>query len=207
MKRVSLLAMSLVFAAVFAGIATAQPGSAAAPAKIGWIDSSAFGDDKAGISKYIQAQKSIEAEMQPKVTELKNMQTQMQTLQTDIQKLQGTPGNVPVDNVQKQIADKTDLGQKLQRDYEYKQKDAQAFYNRRAAEVLNPVSQQIMLAMKDFAKQKGFSVILDLSALAGDGQTPGALLFFDPTADLTKDFITFFNARPATAATAAATKP
>jgi len=48
--------MSLVFAAVFAGIATAQPGSAAAPAKIGWIDSSAFGDDKAGISKYIQAE-------------------------------------------------------------------------------------------------------------------------------------------------------
>jgi Skp family chaperone for outer membrane proteins len=206
MKRVSLLAMSLVFAAVFAGIATAQPGSAAAPAKIGWIDSGAFGDEKAGISKYVQAQKSIDTEMQPKVTELKNIQTQMQTLQSDIQKLQGTPASVPAENVQKQIADKTDQGQKLQRDYEYKQKDAQAYYARRAAEVLNPVSQQIMVAMREYAKQKGYSVILDLSALAGDGQTPGALLFFDPTADLTKDFITFFNARPATAATAA-TKP
>jgi Skp family chaperone for outer membrane proteins len=66
--------------------------------------------------------------------------------------------------------------------------------------VLGPILQEIGKAMQDFANQKGYDLILDLSKLDGAAM----ILAYNPAkADVTKDFITFFNARPATAATAA----
>jgi hypothetical protein len=54
-----------------------------------------------------------------------------------------------------------------------------------------------------FAKQKGYSLILDSSKL----YQAGIILAFDESkVDVTKEFITFFNARPATAATASIPK-
>lgn len=209
MKRVGLLALGLMFTAVFAASASAQPGAvpaAVAAGKVVWLDSGAFADDKEGISKYVQAQKALETEMAPKTAELKTLQTQMQTLQDDIEKLQKTPAGVPAANVQRQIQEKTDQGQGLQRQFEFKQKDAQAYYSKRAAEVLSPISQQIMKSLSDYAKAKGFTVILDIAVMAGDGQSPGSLLYLDPSADITKDFISYFN-KGAGAATATTTKP
>ena len=204
MKRVSLLAVSMIFTAIFAGAAMAQPGAAAAVAsgKIAWVNSAAFESDQ-GLTRYVQAQKSIETEMTPRTTKLKGLQTQMQTLQTDIANLQKQADNPAAnkDALARQIQDKNDQGQALQRQFEFEQKDAQAYYNKRAADLLGPIQQQIGAALEAYAKQKGYSVILDLSALVGDGQNPGALLYVDPTADVTKDFISFFNARPATTAT------
>ncbi|HEY2847841.1 MAG TPA: hypothetical protein VGI80_08480, partial [Pyrinomonadaceae bacterium] len=104
MKRVSLLALGLVFAAVSAVTAAAQPAGVPVqtanpiPGKVVWLDSSAFGDDKEGISKYIQAQKSLETEMKPLGDELKGIQTQLQTLQTDIENLQKQATTNPAAN-------------------------------------------------------------------------------------------------------------
>ncbi|HTH50635.1 MAG TPA: OmpH family outer membrane protein [Pyrinomonadaceae bacterium] len=211
MKRVSLFALGLIFAAVFAASASAQPGGVAAavtPGKVVWLDSGAFGDDKNGIAKYVQAQKSIENEMTPRTTKLKGYQTQMQTLQTDIANLQKQAETNPAADktaLARQIQEKTDQGQSLQRQFEFEQKDAQAYYAKRAGEILSPISQQIMKSLSEYAKAKGFTVILDISVMAGDGQSPGSLLYLDPSADITKDFISYFN--KSGAATATTTKP
>src|SRR3954454_8215382 len=121
MKRVSLLALGLIFAAGCVMTASAQPAGVPAqtaapiPGKVVWLDSSAFGDDKEGIQKYIQAQKSLEGEVKPKSDELKTIQTQLQTLQTEIENLQKqASGANPAVNptaIAKQIQDKTDQGQ------------------------------------------------------------------------------------------------
>lgn len=214
MKRVSLLALGLVFAAASAVTASAQPGGAAAaaalaPGKVVWLDSGAFGDDKEGIQKYIQAQKALEAEVKPKADELKTIQTQLQTLTTDIENLQKQANSNPAANTQaiaKQIQDKNDEGQTLQRSLEFKQKEAQAYYQKRAGVVLGPIQQQIAAALKDYAKSKGFTVILDIAAMVGDQQNPGSILYLDPSADVTRDFIIYFN-KTGAAATATTTKP
>ena len=59
--------------------------------------------------------------------------------------------------------------------------------------------------MQDYANQKGYDLILDAAKL----DSAGLILAFNPAkVDVTKDFITYFNARPAGAATAATpTKP
>ena len=215
MKRVSLLALGLVFAAAFALSASAQPAgvpvqtAAPIPGKVVWLDSSAFGDDKEGIQKYIQAQKSLETEVKPKADELKGIQTQLQTLSTDIENLQKQANANPAANQQalaKQIQDKTDQGQALQRQLDFKQKDAQAYYQKRAAEVLGPIQAQIANSLKEYAKSKGFTVILDIAVMAGDQQTPSSILYLDPSADVTRDFIAYFN-KTGGAATATTTKP
>ena len=215
MKRVSLLALGLVFAAAFAATASAQPAGVPAqtavptPGKVVWLDSAAFGDDKEGITKYIQAQKSVETELAPLSSELKGIQTQLQTLQTEIESLQKQATTNPAANQQalaKQIQDKTDQGQTLQRTFEFKQKDAQARYQKRVGEVLGPIQQQIAVSLRDYAKSKGFTVVLDIAVMAGDQQTPSSILYLDPSADVTKDFIVYFN-KTGGAATATATKP
>jgi len=216
MKRVSLLALGLVFAAAGAFGVSAQPAGVPAqtaapiPGKIVWLDSSAFGDDKEGISKFIQAQKSLETEVKPKADELKSIQTQLQTLQTEIENLQKQASSNPAikqETIAKQIQDKTDQGQTLQRSFEFKQKEAQAYLAKRQGEVLGPIQQAIANSLREYAKSKGFTVVLDIAVMAGDGQqVPSSILYLDPSADVTKDFITFFN-KTGGAATATTTKP
>jgi Skp family chaperone for outer membrane proteins len=198
MKRFSMFALALVFGAVFAGSALAQAGAQPAATKIGWIDTQAFADEKEGVTKYINALKALNTEMTPRVNELTAIQTKVKTIADDLNK--PVPANVPVD--QKALIAKQDEGQRLQREFEFKKKEYDAQVEKRSAEVLGPVSADISKAIQDFAKSKGYAVVLDIAALAN----ANAILALDPAANITKEFITFYNARPATAATAATPK-
>jgi Skp family chaperone for outer membrane proteins len=82
-----------------------------------------------------------------------------------------------------------------------KQEDAKARYEKRYQEVVGPVFNDIVKALNDFAKQKGYAVILDGAKL----EEAQILLGFDDKYDVTKDFVTFYNTRPA--GTAATTTP
>lgn len=198
MKRTTILAVSLVLAALFTVPAFGQT---PAPTKIGWIVTAAFGDEKEGITKYIQAEKALDTELKPRVTELQTLQTRIKTISDDLAKMQGANPAVPFD--QKAAAAKQDEGQRLQREFEFKQKEAQAVFGKRREEVLGPITQNIFQALQDYAKAKGFAVIIDISAL-GQENAPNPVLFLEPSANVTKDFITYYNTRPATTATTAA---
>ena len=129
MKKISLIATSLLFAVVFAvsafGQAPAAGTTGVAATKIGWIDTSAFGDDKAGVNKYNNALKALEAEMKPRVTELQGLQAKLQTISNDLKNMQGSTGTgVPLDP--RAAAAKQEEGQKLQREFEFKKKEYDA---------------------------------------------------------------------------------
>jgi Skp family chaperone for outer membrane proteins len=203
MKRFSTLAASFIFAALFAIPAFAQtaPAQVAGTGKIGLINTYAFADDKAGITKYKNALASLDAEFKPVNDELRTMGTKYQALAAEIQKLQTTNPAVPVKP--ETVQAKVDEYQNLERDIKRKQEDAKARFDRRQTEVVGPIYADIIKAMNDFAKQKGFAVILDGAKL----EEANILLGFDDKYDVTKDFIAFYNARPAgTAATTAAPK-
>ncbi len=198
MKRLSFFAFSLVCVAFLAAGAFAQVPAAN---KIGWIDTGAFGDEKEGVTKYVAALKALDAEMKPRVTELTGIQTRLQTLSADIAKATGANPAVPVD--QKALQAKQEEGEKLQREFEFKKKDYDAVVEKRSGEVLGPVSADISKAITEYAKAKGYAVILDINALA----QASAILALDGTANITKDFVTYYNARPAGTASTAAPKP
>lgn len=189
-----MVAVSFIFTAIFAGAAMGQ-----ATTKIGWLDTGAFANEKGGITKYINAYKALGAEVKPKETELVTIQTKIKTIADDITKMQAAKG-VPFDA--KTATSKQEEGQRLQREFEFKKKEYDAFVERRGADVIGPIQADISRAIQEFAKQKGYVAILDIDKLAN----AGAILALDTAANITAEFITFYNARPAGSATAATPK-
>ncbi|MEO6050587.1 MAG: OmpH family outer membrane protein [Pyrinomonadaceae bacterium] len=201
MKKISSLAAIFVFAAIFAVSAFAQAGAQPAASKIGWIDTGMFADEKDGVTKYLNALKALDAELKPRVTELQAIQTKLTTIKNEMDAATRNPA-VPVN--QQALQTKQDEGLRLQRDGEFKKKEFDVTYEKRSGEVLGPITNDILKALQDYAKQKGYAVVLDIAALAN--QNVNAILALDPTANISKEFITYYNTRPATTATTAVPK-
>ena len=205
MKTFRLFAV-LAFAAIFAVSAFAQA-PAAGTFKIGVINTAAFDDEKAGIKRYVTAVNTLETQLAPDVTVLKTMSSKLQALQTEIENLKRQiddpkrPAAVDVSKLQATAQAKYDEYQKMGLEFEYKQKDYKANAERREQSLTAPIRLDIGNAIQEFTKQKGFALILDAAKLDG----AGLLLGFDEKYDVTKEFITFYNARPASATATAAT--
>lgn len=178
--------------------AATQPTAAAANAavpetKIAYIDTSEFADEKTGINRYVTQMKTLEREFKPRQDELTTMQTRIKTIADEIGRLTSAGGASPVDP--KTIQAKQDEGERLGRDLKYKKEQADADFAKRYQEVIRPVSQDIMNALNQFAQQRGITMILDISRMGE------AVLTVNPAMDVTRAFITEYNAKnPATAA-------
>ncbi len=200
MKTFRSIAAVLAFAAIFAVSAFAQ---AAASPKIGIVNTGAF-DTKEGINKYVNAMNTLETQMKPELTVLQTMGNRLQALKTELEGLQNQlndpklPPAVDKNKLQATAQTKYEEYQKIGLEFEYKQKDYKASLERKEATVMSPVRQDIGNALQEFAKKNGYMMILDASKLDQNG----LLLAFDAKFDVTKEFITFFNTRPATTAAA-----
>ncbi|MCW5961334.1 MAG: OmpH family outer membrane protein [Pyrinomonadaceae bacterium] len=198
MKLIKFLAFNFIFASIFAVAVMAQ---APQTGKIAVINTKAFEADKTGIQRYINGFLSVDKEFEPVNNELRNLVTKRDNLEKEIRALQEQAQknpNVPIKP--ETINAKADEYERLGREIKYKQEDAKARYDRRQQDVLNPILADIGKAMDEFANQKGYSVILDGSKL----DQAGVILALSKTADVTDEFIKFYNARPAGTAT---TKP
>ena len=203
MKRFSYIAAVFVFAAISAVSAFGQApaGSAqSAPFKMAVIDSEAFAAQTGGITRYAAALKALSDEFKPLETELQGMVTKYTTLGNEIKSLQekAASGTVPID--QRTAAAKVEEYQNLEVAIKRKQEDGKNRAARREPQVMGPIRAEIGKALQDFAKQKGYALILDAAKLDGAGLI---LAFDEAKIDATKDFITFFNAKPATTASTA----
>jgi len=201
MKTFRLLAASLFFAAIFSVSAFAQ----VTTVKVGLINTLAFDNDKVGITKYNTAMTALESEFKKDGVDLDAMATRINTLQGELETMQKQLQNppdpkVPIGNrdaMQASFNQKYVDYEKLAREYKFKQEDAKVRFERRRQTVMGPVLLDIGKAMQEFAKQKGYTIILDGAKLED-----AALLLAigDEKIDVTKEFITFYNARPATTA-------
>ncbi len=200
MKRFSFIAVSFVFAAISALSAFGQGAAVptAQPAKIVVINTAVF-DTKDGITKYANAMNALENEFKPAQTEIQGLLTRYQSLATEIENARKANPAVPIN--QQSLQTKADEAQGLEIQIKRKQEDGKTKFEKRQQQIMGPILQDIGKAMDDFAKQKGYALILDAAKLEG----AGLILAVDlPKVDVTRDFITFYNARPATTATTAA---
>src|SRR5215471_7024492 len=205
MRRFNLAAVSVLFTAIFAISALAQaPAQPGAGTRIAVINTQAFDDDKGGISKYTAAMNALDKEFAPLQTEIQGLVNRYNALGAEIKKLQDSanaPTPVPIN--QQDAAKKVDEYQSLETQIKRKQEDGKAKLEKRQQEVMGPILQDIGKAMDEYAKQKGYAMILDGAKL----DSAGLILAVDLTkVDVTKDFITFYNARPAGTASTTAPK-
>jgi len=201
MKTFRLIAASFIFSALFAVSAFAQ--AAAPTGRIGLINTFAFEDEKVGITKYRNAIGSVETEFKPDNDKLRASAQRYETLRKELEGFQNTVktgGKVPISDAALQA--KVDELAKLEREIKFQQEDAKSRYERRYQTVVGPILGDIMKAMNDFAKQKGYAVILDGAKL----QESGILMAFDEKYNVTIEFIQFYNTRPAGTASAATPK-
>lgn len=200
MKTFRLIAVNFVFAAIFAVSAFAQ--AQTTTGRVGLVNTYAFEDGKAGIAKLVAASGALEKEFQPRTTELQTLYNKIQSSQKELTTTQenAASGKVPID--QKAVQAKADEYERMGRDFKFKQDSLKADIDKRRQAVVGPVWGDIMKAMQEFAKQKGYAVILDGAKL----EEAGILMAFDDKFDVTKEFITFYNGRPAGTATTAAPK-
>ncbi len=179
-------------AAPAGGTAAAAAGAAATipESRIAFINTEAFGDEKRGIARYVNAMKSLEREFQPRQNELVALQTQLKGVADDITKLSSNPN---VDDP-KTIQQKQEQGVALQNQLEFKKKEAEAAYQKRMQDVVAPISDDIARALDAFSRQRGINLMLDISKFAP------AVLSVNPAMDMTAAFIAEYNSRAATTA-------
>ncbi len=169
--------------------AVPQPAPVAAPAnvpasKIAIVDTTAFGDEKTGIKRYISAVNSVQRAFDGKNAELRNLQSQLKVIADDINKLSGN-SVVSAETIKA----KRDEGERLQRELKYKKEQADADFEKRYTEVVGPVSNDIGNALIQYAAQNGLTMILDISKLMP------AVLTVNPAMDVTQAFIADYNSK------------
>ena len=174
--------------------ATSAP-SASAPTeiKIAIINTAFFGDEKQGIGRLVNAARGVDKEFEPRRTELRGIQANLTKLADEISKA------APVQDP-KVTEQRREQAEKLKRELDFKTQEAQAAYTKRMQEVMGPISEDIGRTLDAFAKQRGYTLILDAKDVP--------ILYAVPSMDITRDFIAEYNRqRPATAAnTAPATR-
>jgi outer membrane protein len=176
--------------AAFAILAQTQTRPAAAPTNVAIIDSSAFGDDKAGISRVMVAMQQLEAKFQPLRAELRGMRERLSTMRSDIQKKRQVQDPTLT-------AQQTEAADRLEVEIKRKAEDAQSSYQRESLAVLDPLQKDIGTALTAYAQSRGINLLIDVNRVP--------IVYAASNLDITKDFIADYNrTHPAGAAPAAA---
>lgn len=185
-------------------MAQATPATPAGNGKIGIIVVEEFAAEKGGITRFKTALAALQKEFEPVNAKLRTDMTRYQTLGQEIETLRKPPAaGVPAASTnQAALQAKVDELQNLEKKIKRDEEDAKAQYEKRYPVVVGPVYNDIIKALNEYAKKNGYAVILDGVKL----DQAQILLGFDEKYNVTADFITFYNARPAGAATAT-TKP
>ena len=162
----------------------------AAPANIGIIDSSAFSNDKVGITRVQNAMRALEAKFQPLRTEIRSMGDRLNTMRADIQKKRAIQDAATTAR-QVEEADRLELQAKR------KAEDARASYEKESIAALEPLQRDIATALNAYAQAKGLTLVLDVTRVP--------ILYAANSLDITRDFIDDYNrTHPAGAAPAPA---
>ncbi|HEU4596755.1 MAG TPA: OmpH family outer membrane protein, partial [Pyrinomonadaceae bacterium] len=166
------------------------PGGNPVDGKIAIIDTEAFADPKSGITRLVNAFTKVNNEFKPRSDELQRLRASYEQIGKDIEATKNLAD-------QKALAAKADQAETLKNDIERKSQDAQRAYQKRLREETQPIYQEIGTALQAFARQRGITVIFDVSKM-------GEVMFVvNDGVDLTNAFIADYNQRnPATASTA-----
>ncbi len=196
MKSFRLIVLSLLATGLAATLpAQTTPAAPAAAAKapavkpmetarVAYVNSNAFLEPATGIKQLVTVYKNLELEFAPQQSELTLLQEKLRTIVAEIKKLQGdaTPDA-------KAIEEKQKAGLALQQELQTKQQAAQQAFQARQQELQGPVSTELGKEIRLFAQERDLTMVFDLAKL-GD-----ALLDAKPEADLTADFIGYYNAK------------
>jgi Skp family chaperone for outer membrane proteins len=155
--------------------------------RIAVINTNAFLADD-GIQQLLQQARRVRDMFKDKEAELNALEQRVESLRRELE-TQG-PNLTP-----QALADKRDALEQLEREYQRKREDAERAYQRAFRDAIAPVRERIGAFLETYAKSRGITIVLEVANLA----QAGGLVYVDPAADITRDFINEYNkAHPVT---------
>lgn len=160
------------------GTGPASPAAAAAAevVRIGVVDMQAVIVQSA---KGQRAQATLKAEFESKQKDLNAHEEDIRKLQADLERQKAVLSQAALrekeESIQRKIRDIRRTGEDMQRDMQ-----------KREAELVGEIQRDIVQAIAEYGKEKGYSVLLERSA---------GVWYVGERADLTKDIIERFNAK------------
>ncbi|GBC81445.1 hypothetical protein HRbin10_00557 [bacterium HR10] len=165
---------------------TPQPTSTTPAVKIAIIDSRLFTTEN-GIQQLLQQMRQTDESFRDRLAALQKLQQQIQSLQRELQTQWANL--TPQAREQKQ-----DELEELQSRYQRENEDFQRDYERAMRRATDPIRERIFTFLASYAQARQIQLVLDHAVLS----QAGAISYFDPALDITRDFITEYNrANPA----------
>jgi Skp family chaperone for outer membrane proteins len=146
------------------------------PVKVGVVNTELFSDPKVGITRLVNALRSVETEFKPRRDEIAALVTRFETAQ-----------KVLSGSTREQIAAKREEAETLKLQIQRKQEDARVAYTKRLSALTDQIRLSIFAALEAFAKQRGIDLLVDLSKF------PDGMFLVNRAADLTPAFIKDYN--------------
>ena len=175
--RIAIAALAFAAFTILAQTQT-QTRPAGAPANIAVIDSSAFSDEKAGITRVMSAMQQIETKFTPLRTELRNMRERLNTMRADIQKKRAIQDA-------RTTAQQTEEADRLEVEIKRKAEDAQTSYQKESLAALDPLQKDIGNALTQYAQSRGITLLIDVNRVP--------IIYAASSLDITRDFINEYN--------------
>lgn len=179
----------LIFVLIFSALALAQTEKAQTLVgnKIAIIDSEAFDNKETGIKEIIEAYDKIEIEFKLQAEELNSMIEQIIKQNKELVEFSSKFEEYCKVECSPEILNKKiseyDL---LVSKYKKRQDEVKSLYEKRKSDTLANASSKIGAALKQFAKEKGYAIIIDSSK-------GNSYLIEGETFEITKEFIQFYN--------------
>lgn len=191
MKKVGLIGILMILGPLLALNAAAQE-SMPTESNIGFLNLEAFYQTNTGINRIVNVMKSLDAEFKSDYDNLESLKNRIAAIEQELRNDQNAA--VPLKPAERQ--QKADEASRLQLEFNYKKEASQANYTRREQQMMAPILQDIEVALGEFAKQKGLTLVLDTRNMS-EAQV---LVFVEPANEITEEFIGFYNARQKTGA-------
>jgi len=178
-----------------------QPGAnaaqkAPAPAllpkgKVAVVNTGAFQEQ---VQEFKQKIENLNRQFEPRVKEVQSIADKITALETTLKSQSGvlTPARV---------AEMTENLEAMKREYTRKSEDLQSEAGKARDKAFEPITGKLSKFAEDYTAKRGVVVLMDLA----NGVQSGTILWFDPRADVTQDFINEYN--KANPVTTAAPKP
>ena len=187
---------ALVALLSLATMAAAQQPAAAAPptlpkGKIALINTALFQEQ---VLEFKAKMDELNRQLEPRVRDVRGLADRI-TAQENTIKTQGQGGALSA----ARVAEMTEQLEAMKKEYQRKAEDLEADATRAKDRVFEPLTNKLVKFAQDYTAKRGIVHLIDLS----NSTQSGFLLWYDPRADITKDFIAEYNkANPVSAAPA-----
>jgi outer membrane protein len=141
---------------------------------------------------------SLTRQFEPRVKEVQGLADKINALETTLKSQNGVLSPA-------KIAEMTENLDSMKREHKRKSEDLEADAGRARDKAFEPITSKLSKFAEDYTAKHGIVMLWDIA----NGLQSGTVIWFDPRADVTRDFITEYNkANPvATAATKPPAKP